>query len=441
MVFLNHKDLARLVEEAQKGDVKAFEKIYEHTATIQYYQLRNIMPDKSEAQDALQETYFLLYQNIGKINPPAALIAYLNRLTFYVGKNMSRRSETFHKRNVNMEEGYCVPDPSANFCAELEKKELSQELRSALKELPEQERLVLTARYYQEQTLQQIAYSNNMSLSTVKRIQRSAKRNLRSKLEKRGILNWNAVVPPLVAADSAGVAKNLPGLNLSAEGKHMTCPNSLLEAKPPVSLISGGAATAIVKSIVIMIGITGTATVASAFTPAPTIKKVTVPDGYHAAPVEMDISLSSALPLSSVKLVSSSGQSISLTKGKEEVYTAKLTKNGDYTFSATTTAGKSVEKRIQVDCIDSLYPKLVSVEQYDKLTEVTLSDEGTGIDFDSLYCVTENGTVTMPISKDTASGRVSFILPKADNKINFSDKAGNTCTIRLKLKEGEGTER
>lgn len=104
MIFLEHKELGALVERARKGDEDAFRELYEHTARVQYHQLRQLVPDADEAQDALQDTYLLLYQNLDKINPPGCLVAYLNRLTYYVGKNAKKRSMRFHNRMINLDE-------------------------------------------------------------------------------------------------------------------------------------------------------------------------------------------------------------------------------------------------------------------------------------------------------------------------------------------------
>lgn len=45
LIFLSHRDLASLVEKARKGDETAFQKIYEHTANVQLFQIRQIIDD------------------------------------------------------------------------------------------------------------------------------------------------------------------------------------------------------------------------------------------------------------------------------------------------------------------------------------------------------------------------------------------------------------
>ena len=442
MIFLKHKDLARLVEQAQKGDDQAFQKIYEHTASVQYFQLRQIMADPNEAQDALQETYFLLYQNIDKIKPPAALIAYLNRLSYYVGKNLSRRAETFHKRNVDIDEATCVSDPASNLHSTIEKKEFTGQIRSALEELPEQERLILSMRYYQNQTLQQIAYSMNISLSTVKRIQRTAKRRLKSKLERQGILHWTALVPQIASSLDISVhEQSLPALNsVSSQCSGITVPDSLLKSRPPAHLISGTAGMALVKSAVLMVCITGTAAVGAEITPSPSITQVKAPEAFTAAPARIDVTVSSLIPLKSVRIASNSGHLVTLSAKTDCTYTGNISENGSYTLTAETIAGKKEEKNINISCIDTEYPEIVSVDRITDGTEIIFRDNETGIDFESLYCESENGTITFPSSVDTALNRAVFNLPKENNKISFSDKAGNTCKIRLKLKELEHSE-
>lgn len=174
----------------------AFNLIYKHTAAVQYLQIRHIVFDAKEAEDVLQETYLALYRNMDKIEPPSALVAYLNRLSYYLSKNMQRSTNRRQKRmtnldTVDMDFLETVPSPAK----EVERQDTAASIRSSLDLLDERERLVLIMHYYQQLSIKQIAFSMDLSLATVKRIHKSAKENLKLLLEKNGISSWAVVLP------------------------------------------------------------------------------------------------------------------------------------------------------------------------------------------------------------------------------------------------------
>lgn len=193
---LKHKQLAMLLLEARKGNMDAFNAIYQHTAHVQYLQIRQIVSDPKEAEDALQETYLVFYRHMDKINPPTALVAYLNRLSYYISKNMQRSTNRRLMRMTNMDtiDTY-FPGGMPSPAKEVEKQAVTASVRNSLSCLDERERLVLIMHYYQQLSIKQIAQSLDLSLATVKRIHKSAKENLRLLLTKEGISSWGLLFP------------------------------------------------------------------------------------------------------------------------------------------------------------------------------------------------------------------------------------------------------
>lgn len=434
MIFFEHKELAALVIKARNGDSQAFHQIYEHTAPVQYHYLRQIMDDPSDAQDALQEIYFLLYQNLEKIHSPGALVAYLNRLSFNVGKNVSRSTGKFHNRIVEIDEASQVADPTLSVTDGIEKREKREMVRKALEELPDQERRILVQRYYQKQTLSQIAYAMDTSLSTVKRLQRLGKKHLKEALEWRDGIFAGLFLPGLIRS-AEQIAENtvcppfkeLPG---------NTFPANESAPAPPASQYSAVsvAGTVAVKSALTMAALAAAAAVCSAAVPAPSVEKIELPKDYTAAPAEVTISIESMLPLRNVKLTSPSGENLKVIDAGAGRFKAGAVKNGAYTFTASAVNGKSVSKTFQVDKIDRKPPRLVSVNQHEgRITVAVFEDDETGINYDSLYCEAEDGTITLPGSVDKKMKSAAFCLPKKNNVLHFADLAGNACTSELEF--------
>lgn len=74
-----YESLALLLEEAKKGNIKAFEEIYEKTKTRQYFLALKYVHDESLAQDVVQETFIKLYHYLDKIENSMSLLSYLKK--------------------------------------------------------------------------------------------------------------------------------------------------------------------------------------------------------------------------------------------------------------------------------------------------------------------------------------------------------------------------
>lgn len=187
------KQLAKLLERANEGDEQAFQEIYHETFRPQLYYLQTVMDVPEEAADALQEVYFLLYQNMHKIDPPTILVAYLNRLSYYVGKNYVKVQRRRISRRAGLEWLEDMEETKAQELLQgLERRETDQAVRKAIGKLAEDEQAVIFMRYYQGLKHQEVALSLDITVARSKRLQQLAHKHLRELLKKEGITGWQA---------------------------------------------------------------------------------------------------------------------------------------------------------------------------------------------------------------------------------------------------------
>lgn len=442
MIFLEHKELGALVERARKGDEDAFRELYEHTARVQYHQLRQLVPDADEAQDALQDTYLLLYQNLDKINPPGCLVAYLNRLTYYVGKNAKKRSMRFHNRMINLDEIGELRETSDPPLKKVEEEEETQTIRKIIEELPEQERVLLVMRYYQRQTMQQIAYSMGISLTTAKRLHRSAKSRVKLRLERLGYHSafGGVSIAPVVKTlreeltnVKAPSLKGASGPKLSVE-----IPANVTQVSPPSVISSGIGAIAAAKTSLVAAAIGVGAITMVSYLSKSVIKDIDLPEKYVAAPATLTITTEENQSVEQAQLEAPDGRSIPASGVSGRKLHFQVPANGDYRLNVTTSSGERMSQKVHVDCIDDEQPDILSLRRKGDFTEIRLKDEKSGIDTDSLYCETNDGTLTLHTVYDEHTGAVRFLLPAEDNTLHFSDNAGNSGQAELIYEPPEG---
>ena len=185
MKELNPQYLAGLVIRAGNNDSDAFAELYALTYNKVYNFARHYLRDAHLAQDAMQEVYISALKNLHKLSDPTLFIAWLNRITFNVCYDMSRK---LNRGNTPADPEILefIQDyhPLSNPEAHYQQKDEYTRLHTAMDSLPFQEKLVLTMRYYNNMKLEDIADAMDISRSTVKRYIASGQEHLRNLLKE-----------------------------------------------------------------------------------------------------------------------------------------------------------------------------------------------------------------------------------------------------------------
>lgn len=408
------KYYAKLVKRAQAGDEDAFHEIYFRTKPAQICHLRGILGTTEEIQDALQEVYALLYRNLNKINPPTVLIAYLNRLSYYVGRNMERKESRRHRTFANMEwmdqiEGEQYQEELHSY----ENQEIYGTVREAVDQLPAQERSVIIMRYYQKLKYEDVAMSLGITQSKAKRIMSSAQENLRRLLKKQGIRNWE-----LLVAQSFGVEK---GRRTGKWNSEFTGPG-ICAAESGGSVFGMGLA---------VLGLSACVAGGAGMLDGPKISSVyPQPEPTNKA-AGIEFKVSSIVPVNSVSVEKGDGRTYEGYREYDNTYYAEVPENGSYKITVTTNWGKTDRAVCEIDSIDRELPRAADIWTDKDLTWVVFDEDKSGIKMDSIYCEGGDGQITKPLSVEGEGRSALFRLPKSDQTLYFQDRAGNLSRLPL----------
>lgn len=170
MKDLNHLYIAGLVLCAQQGDNDAFAELYALTCNKVYNFCRHYLRDDHLAQDALQEVYISVLHNIQKINDPTLFIAWLNRISFNICYDMTRK-------NINWDDIFKLEiiellqdkHPDSNPEVKAQRSDEIHRIHQAVESLPFHQREVITMRYFNNMKIHTIANTLDISRSSVKR--------------------------------------------------------------------------------------------------------------------------------------------------------------------------------------------------------------------------------------------------------------------------------
>ena len=426
MTLLEHKKLGKLIQECRSGDEQAFQKFYEHTAQVQYYQIRQMVKNSTDAMDALQETYLLLFKNIHNIKNPSTIVAYLNTLSYHVCQNHFRVTNRRERRISNLEAMEDIPSENADPQEVILQADKSNQIQEAILSLSEQERLVITMRYLQKMTLKETADALKLSYAKVRRLQQSAKENLKELLNLKGISALLPIFPNAAKELGHMIKEQISVPRFSSDRINQTGLSAPSAPCPSfTSFALKGAAAVAVPGVLICGSI-------AANSPAPEIISINVPASYAGRPAVVSVTSKSSLPIASC-ILKNDKASLSGEAGTGNQYSFEISRNGSYTLILKNTAGKTASKKIRIDCFDAIYPTAKSVRLKGKTFIVKFHDGESGIDEQSIYYDTSSGEKIYPKSFDRQTMTAVFRAVKGSHTLHFSDRSGNKSSALLKF--------
>lgn len=140
------------------------------------------------------------------------------------------------------------------------------------------------------------------------------------------------------------------------------------------------------------------------------------------------VEVNTFLPVSRVT-ASIDGSNLSVYETGNRSYSIEPTKNGDMTVTVTLVNRQYLEKKIPVSGVDREAPKLLSNRQENGRIYLYFKDESSGIDYDGIYALSEDGTKTEPLSHDPETGCVEFLYPETMMNVYVPDLAGNRLQL------------
>lgn len=174
----------------QAGDKQAFEKLMTaHFSRVLNFIFRYV-GRRDIAEDLTQEVFIRVYKSVGNYQPQSKFQTWL----FTIAKNLSLNELRAHKHKmVSMEEMIDTGEDRVKIQFKDERQktpaqqlldhEQSQQIRKAIAELPENQRVAVLLRRYEQFTYEEIAEVMQVTPKAVKSLLNRAKENLRDSLK------------------------------------------------------------------------------------------------------------------------------------------------------------------------------------------------------------------------------------------------------------------
>lgn len=170
--------LDKLVRRCQKGDRRAWERLFTEFQPRLCYYLRRLDHSGDRVDDLLQDVWVKVVRKIEALEDPRAFVAWLYRIARNELYSQARVKDPF----VSLSEGKVAEIPDEEEA--MFKVEDGARIHQALARLKPQHREVLTLRFMEALSHQQIAEILDIKPGTVKSRVFHAKQSLRQVLEK-----------------------------------------------------------------------------------------------------------------------------------------------------------------------------------------------------------------------------------------------------------------
>jgi RNA polymerase sigma-70 factor, ECF subfamily len=177
-----------LVALAQRGDLEAFELIYERHKRAAYSLARRIVGSDGNADDVVQETFISVWRSIDRYDPKRASVrTWLMRIVHRRAID-GLRSQMVHLKRRADGEGVAETIASKELTPDdrVLAKDESKTVHGALDGLPHDQRKVIELAYFNGFTHSEISEMLEIPLGTIKGRMRLGLEKMRSALEEMG---------------------------------------------------------------------------------------------------------------------------------------------------------------------------------------------------------------------------------------------------------------
>jgi len=172
----------QLLAALAAGDREAAERLVERTYRSVFALVRRLCGDSDLAADLTQETYRKAWSSLASFDGRAKFSTWLCRIAYNTFLNHVRRPQRVQP--LTEEARFDPPDPAPDQEERLQRDEVRARLRRAVVGLPEQLRFTVTARFWAELPVEEIARAESVTGAAIRKRLDKAMRFLRTALQE-----------------------------------------------------------------------------------------------------------------------------------------------------------------------------------------------------------------------------------------------------------------
>jgi RNA polymerase sigma-70 factor, ECF subfamily len=175
---ISDNDLLRAIA---RGDETALAGVYDRYRLILFSLILRILHDREEAEDVLQETFLQVWRRARDFDETRGR-GFTWLVTIARSRALDRLRASASRARVVVEAAQAPREETSDVAQESLRSERSERVRSALADLPDEQKRALFLAYFEDMTQTEIAAKLNAPLGTIKTRMRSGMMRLRDLL-------------------------------------------------------------------------------------------------------------------------------------------------------------------------------------------------------------------------------------------------------------------
>lgn len=178
-----------LIKRILAGDSSGYAELLDKYQTRVYNFVLNIMHNKEEAEEVVQDTFIKVFKSLGSFRHESKFstwilrIAYNNSLTLLRKKKLSMVDIDSSSQFLQIERVNNIKD-------QIDQRDIRALLSMAMKVLSQDEKAIVTLFYYNELSIQEICDITGKKVSNVKIVLHRSRQKMLEKLNLMGIKEW-----------------------------------------------------------------------------------------------------------------------------------------------------------------------------------------------------------------------------------------------------------
>jgi len=177
-----------LLAQFKRGDARAFRDLVERYTAPLYNLALRLVRDPMEAENVTQETFLRVLATLDRVRLDAPFKPYLFQIAVNVCRDFARKRKPQLFSDLDQLDtepaSEAIPDDAPMLWERLQDAELRERVRAKFEHLPAHYQVVITLRYVEDLSYEEIARALSLPLNTVRTHLHRAKAHLRAQLEK-----------------------------------------------------------------------------------------------------------------------------------------------------------------------------------------------------------------------------------------------------------------
>ncbi len=165
---MENSDELKIIEQVKQGDLLSFRLLVDKYKTMAYNVAIQVVRNNEDAEEVTQDAFLKAYQSISSFKGESKFSTWFYRVVFNlaVSKTRKKKIETSNIDDVQIADKDI--DGTYETYSKLEKEERTHQLKQAISKLKEEESLIITLFYLNENSIEEISEITNFSVSNVK---------------------------------------------------------------------------------------------------------------------------------------------------------------------------------------------------------------------------------------------------------------------------------